>query len=59
MFSPANYSHEDYILNFDYMYESGGINKEQYDYITTYNKQMRTLNNELTTLQLQHDTYEF
>jgi len=38
MDAPPNFSHEDYILNFDYLYESGGINKEQYDYIATYNQ---------------------
>ena len=57
MEAPPNFSHEDYILNFDYMLESGGINKEQYVYISEYNQKMREINEALTHAQLQYNTY--
>lgn len=58
MNSPANASREDYILNFDYLYSSGTITREQYDAITPYEIKMRQFNNELIVLQQTRDTYE-
>ena len=47
----ANYSKEDYILNFDYLHEIGTISNEQYKAIHDYEKAMRKLNEELVPLQ--------
>ena len=58
MNSPANASREDYILNFDYLYSSGTITREQYDAIVPYEIKMRQFNNELIVLQQTRDTYE-
>lgn len=42
----ANKSKEDYILNFDYLYEIGTITQEQYDAIDDYQYNMHILNND-------------
>ena len=47
----ANRSREDYLLNFDYMYETNTINKEQYDEVITYENRMRVYNNKLMALE--------
>ena len=51
MNAPANGSREDYILNFDYMYKIGAIDKDQYDAIKPYEVQMRRYNDELIDVQ--------
>lgn len=51
MNAPANGSREDYILNFDYMYKIGAIDKDQYDAIKPYEVQMRRYNDELIDAQ--------
>ena len=56
--APANASREDYILNFNYMYASGAINKEQYDAIKPYEQSMRAYNDRLSLLQQKKITYE-
>lgn len=43
----ANKSKEDYLLNFDYLYKTGDITKEQYDEIETYQAVIRTYNDNL------------
>lgn len=58
MDAPPNFSHEDYILNFDYMLACGGINQEQYDAIATYNAEMRAANETITELQQQLSSYQ-
>lgn len=50
MNTAANKSGEDYILNFDYLYETGSIDKDQYDEISVYEAQMRKYNTELLNL---------
>lgn len=42
----ANKSGEDYILNFDYMYNIGTITKEQYDEIKIYEAKLHEINKE-------------
>lgn len=51
--------YDDFILNFDYLYDIGSITEYQKDYIKTYKLQLRTLNraikeksNELSSLQV-------
>ena len=58
MDAPPNASKEDYILNFEYMYTTGAINKEQYDSIRPYEKKMRELNIEINNNSQQLSTYE-
>ena len=43
----ANKSKEDYILNFDYLYQSGGITKEQYEAVDTYITNIREINEQI------------
>lgn len=47
----ANKTLEDYILNFDYLYETGGITEEQYEEIPKYEKAIRAINSELIPLE--------
>jgi hypothetical protein len=42
-----NDSLENYILNFDYMYQTKAINQEQYDAILPYKMKMRQLNKQI------------
>jgi len=44
MNAEANKSKEDYILNFNYLYDLGIISKEQYDEIKAYEQSMYSLN---------------
>ena len=46
----ANLSGEDYILNFEYMYKVGALNKEQYDGIKKYETNIGELNKDLTNI---------
>ena len=46
----ANQSQEDYILNFDYLHEVGGINDQQYAAINDYIKEIRKINQKITPL---------
>ena len=43
----ANKSGEDYVLNFDYLYSIGAINKEQYEDIQLFESSMHNINIEL------------
>ena len=58
MNSPANASGEDYILNFDYMLKTRGINQDQYDYIKEYEQKMAEFNKTLIELQNKRNAYE-
>lgn len=49
----ANKSREDYILNFDYLYNIGTISQEQYDAIKDYERSMYLKNTELEPLSSQ------
>ena len=55
---PANKTKEDYILNFDYMYNIGAITQEQYDAIFQFEKNVRALNIELEDLSLEINALE-
>ena len=46
IYTTANKSGEDYILNFDYMYNIGTITKEQYDEIKIYEAKLHEINKE-------------
>lgn len=48
---PANYSKEDYLMNFDYLHMIGTIGDEQYNYIKEYWKEMRKANDNIIPLQ--------
>ena len=50
---PANKSREDYILNFDYLYNIGTISQEQYNSIADYERTMYSVNTELEPLSAQ------
>ena len=58
MNAPPNASKEDYILNFDYMYTIGAINKEQYDAIKPFEADMNKRNTDLSAEQLKLATYQ-
>ena len=49
-YSPANKIKEDYILNFDYLYESGAIDDSQKEWIQKYEKRIRDINSILIPL---------
>lgn len=51
--SPANEMREDYILNFDYLYTIGAINKEQYDAVGPYKAEIYKSNQQLENYNLQ------
>ena len=51
MDSEANKTMEDYILNFDYLYDIGTITKDQYIEIKKFEKQIRSLNKQIIPLQ--------
>lgn len=60
----ANKSREDYILNFDYLYQIGTISQEQYDAIDDYERTMFNLNNKIEPVsfqiaKLQNDLVEY
>ena len=57
MNASTNPTHEDYILNFDYMFQRGIISQDQYDAIQPYQRLMREYNDELIMLQQNKDTY--
>lgn len=47
----ANKSKEDYLMNFDYLYEIQGITEEQHEEIAKYEADMFTFNTELSRIQ--------
>ena len=47
----ANKTQEDYILNFDYLYEVGTITEDQYQYISKYEEKIREANEEIIPYQ--------
>lgn len=47
----ANPTREDYLMNFDYLYETGVITKEQFEAIKPYEKSMRQWNDKIFPLQ--------
>lgn len=47
----ANKSKEDYLLNFDYLYNIGSITEEQYTSIKSYEKEIRNYNIELKKIE--------
>lgn len=49
--SDANPTHEDYLLNFDYLKDINTITQEQYDEIAIYERKIRQLNDSLVPLQ--------
>lgn len=49
----ANKAREDYILNFDYLYEIGTISQEQYDAVADYERTMFTINTEIEPIAAQ------
>ena len=49
----ANKTGEDYLLNFDYLYTVGAISEDQYNAVTTFEKNIRTANNLLIPLEQQ------
>ena len=51
MNTEANKMREDYLLNFDYLYETQTITDEQYEEIKNYEEQMRHYNNLILPLQ--------
>lgn len=55
---PANYSMEDYILNFDYLHNIKTISEEQYAAVSDFNKAMHTYNTKLINYEDQIITYE-
>lgn len=46
----ANKSQEDYLLNFDYLYQIGGITQQQYQQVDKYLIKMRELNDDIAPL---------
>lgn len=46
----ANKSREDYLLNFDYLYEIGAITEEQHDAIEEYEYNIRRVNDNLVSI---------
>ena len=57
MNASTNPSHEDYILNFDYMLDRGIISQDQYDAIKPYEIAMKNCNEQLIKLQQNLATY--
>lgn len=57
MNASANPTHEDYILNFDYMLDRGIISQDQYDAIKPYEIAMYNYNEQLIGLQQNLATY--
>lgn len=56
--SPANKSMENYLMNFDYMYNIGTITKEQYEYIDELYAKLHDLNKEMIEKSTQLGLYE-
>lgn len=54
----GNKSLEDYLLNFDYLYEIGAIDDDQYDYIEEFETVMRDYNEQLQNLATKRTIYE-
>ena len=50
MSSDANPTKEDYLMNFDYLHEIGTITDEQYNYITTYERNIAAINTSLAQI---------
>ena len=46
----ANKMREEYLLNFDYLYDTGAITQEQYDYIPEFEAAMFRINTELAPI---------
>lgn len=55
---PANYSMEDYILNFEYLHDIKTISEEQYAAVTEFNQTMHNYNTKLISYEDQIITYE-
>ena len=53
MDTSANKSGEDYLLNFDYLHEIKTITDEQYEYVKTFEKRIKRLNEQIKPLQQQ------
>jgi len=53
MNTAANPSGEDYILNFDYLYMTDSIDRDQYEAISSYEYDMKYFNNEIKNRQEQ------
>ena len=51
MDAEGNFSKEDYILDFDYLYKVGNITIEQYSEISKYEEQMRQFNEDLVAYE--------
>lgn len=49
MSTEANLSGENYLLNFEYMYKIGTINKEQYDSVKVFETKVGTLNRQINS----------
>lgn len=47
----SNMSREDYILNFDYLYQIGSITQEQYEEVYAYEKAMHIINTSLLPIE--------
>lgn len=50
MDTAANKSGEDYLLNFDYLYKIGAIEKDQYEEVGIFERKMRQLNDAMRAL---------
>jgi len=50
MDSQANKTKEDYILNFDYLHKIKGITDEQYEAISTFERDVAKINNKLVPI---------
>ncbi len=53
MDTEVNPSKEDYLLNFDYLYEIGTISNEQYELIKKFEAEMHEINNQLIPIDSQ------
>jgi hypothetical protein len=46
----ANKSKEDYVMNFDYLYDIGTISREQYKGVSAFEKDVRALNKKIVPI---------
>ena len=58
MNTPANKTGENYLLNFDYLYQTGSIEKDQYEAIPKFELEVKKLNKKLITLEESKMRYE-
>lgn len=58
MNTPANKTGENYLLNFDYLYQTGSIEKDQYEAIPKFELEVKKLNKKLITLEESIMRYE-